>query len=54
MLLVTAANALPFAYTAARSARANRWLGVASGLLSVGVGCFLAYRVGWVDGLFAG
>jgi ABC-type nickel/cobalt efflux system permease component RcnA len=52
MLLVTAVNAVPFAYTAARSTRANRYLGVASGLLSVGVGCFLAYRIGFVDGLF--
>jgi high-affinity nickel-transport protein len=52
MALITAAMALPFAYTANRSAKINRCLGVASGLLSLGFGLFLVYRIGFVDGLF--
>jgi high-affinity nickel-transport protein len=52
MMLITAAIAVPYAYTAARFARVNRYLGVASGLLSLGFGLFLAYQIGVVDGLF--
>lgn len=52
MMLVTAAIALPFAYTASRFARVNSYLGVASGLLSLGFGLFLVYQIGVVDGLF--
>jgi high-affinity nickel-transport protein len=43
---------VPFAYTAARFATVNRYLGVASGLLSLGIGLFLVYEIGLVDGLF--
>lgn len=49
MMLITTAIAVPFAYTAARL---NHYLGVASGLLSLGFGLFLAYQIGMVDGLF--
>jgi high-affinity nickel-transport protein len=52
MMLITAVIAVPFAYTAARFAIVHRYLGVASGLLSLAVGLFLAYEVGLVDGLF--
>jgi high-affinity nickel-transport protein len=52
MMLITTAIAVPFAYTAARFARLNRYLGVASGLVSLGFGLFLAYQIGVVDGLF--
>jgi high-affinity nickel-transport protein len=52
MMLVTAVIGLPFAYTANRFARMNRYLGVASGLLSLGFGLFLAYQIGLGDGLF--
>ncbi len=52
MALITTAIALPFTYTANWSAQINRHLGVASGLLSLGLGLFLAYRIGFVDGLF--
>jgi high-affinity nickel-transport protein len=52
MMLVTAVIAVPFAYTAARFATVNRYLGVASGLLSLAVGLFLVYEIGLVDGLF--
>jgi high-affinity nickel permease len=52
MMLITAAIGLPFAYTAQRFARVHRYLGVASGFLSLGCGLFLAYHIGLVDGLF--
>jgi len=53
MMVITLAIAAPFAYTAARFGRLNRYLGVASGLLSVGFGLFLVYQIGFVDGLFS-
>jgi high-affinity nickel-transport protein len=52
MALITTVIALPFAYTANWSAKLNRYLGMASGLLSLGFGLFLVYRIGFVDGLF--
>lgn len=54
MMLITGAIAVPVAYTAGRSERANRYLVTASGVLSLALGLFLAYQVGFVDGLFAG
>ena len=54
MLLITMAIALPFAYTARRLLGVNRSLALAAGLLSVGFGLFLAYQIGFVDGLFTG
>jgi high-affinity nickel-transport protein len=52
MALVTLAVALPFAYTAGRSAAFHRALATASGLLSLAFGLFLAYQIGVVDGRF--
>ena len=52
MMLITAAIAAPFAFTAGRSERISRDLRVASGLLSLGFGLFLVYQIGFVDGLF--
>jgi high-affinity nickel-transport protein len=52
MMLVTVIMAMPFAYAAARFATVHRYLGVASGLVSLGLGLFLAYQIGLVDGLF--
>jgi ABC-type nickel/cobalt efflux system permease component RcnA len=52
MMVVTTLIALPFAYSAGRFASVNRYLGLAAGLLSLGVGLFFAYQVGLVDGLF--
>jgi len=52
MMLITAAIAVPVAYTAARFAMVHRYLGVASGLVSLAIGLFLAYQIGLVDGLF--
>jgi high-affinity nickel-transport protein len=54
MMLITAAIGLPFAYTAKRFVNIHRYLGVASGLLSLGFGLFLAYQIGVGDGLFTG
>jgi sulfite exporter TauE/SafE len=52
MMLITAAIAVPFAYTGQRFARLNRGLAVASGLLSLAFGLFIAYHIGFVNGLF--
>jgi high-affinity nickel-transport protein len=54
MMLITVAIALPFAYTAPRLLRMNRSLALGAGLLSIGFGLFLAYQIGFVDGLFTG
>jgi high-affinity nickel-transport protein len=54
MMLITAAVAVPFAYTARRLSRLNRHLATASGLLSLLFGLYLVYQIGWVDGLFTG
>lgn len=52
MLLMTLAIGAPLACTGARLPRFHRSLGVAAGLLSLGFGLLLAYRIGVVDGLF--
>jgi ABC-type nickel/cobalt efflux system permease component RcnA len=54
MLLITSAIAVPVAFTAGRFQRINRHLATASGLLSLAFGLFLAYQIGFVDGLFTG
>ena len=54
MMLITAAIALPFARRSAQASRLNRGLRLASGLVSLSFGCYLAYRIGVVDGLFTG
>ena len=52
MMVVTGLIGLPFAYTAGRLVRAHRYLSVATGLLSVAFGLFLAFQIGVGDGLF--
>jgi len=52
MMLITAALAVPFALRKSRFQGFNRQLAWASGLLSLGFGLVLAYRIGFVDGLF--
>jgi len=52
MMLITAVIALPLTYSASRFAVVHRYLGLAAGLLSLGVGLVLAYQIGLVDGLF--
>lgn len=54
MMLITAAIALPFAYSLQHFARLNRTLAMASGFVSVAFGLFLCYQIGFVDGLFTG
>jgi hypothetical protein len=54
MMLITAAIALPFAYSLQHFVRLNRGLAAASGFVSVAFGLFLCYQTGFVDGLFAG
>ena len=54
MMLITAAIALPFAYSLQHFVRLNRGLAMASGFVSVAFGLFLCYQIGFVDGLFTG
>ncbi|HLJ22588.1 MAG TPA: hypothetical protein VKT71_00690 [Candidatus Acidoferrales bacterium] len=54
MMLITAAIALPFAYSLQHFVRLNRGLALASGFVSVAFGLFLCYQTGIVDGLFTG
>jgi ABC-type nickel/cobalt efflux system permease component RcnA len=54
MAVLTTVIGLPFWVAKARSAQINRWLMVASGLLSLAFGLYLAYQIGFVDGLFTG
>ena len=44
--------AMPFVYTAQRSVKIHRYLGLASGVLSLAFGLFLVYQIGIGDGLF--
>lgn len=52
MIGTTTAMALPLACVVKRSARFHRHLGMAAGFLSAGFGLFLAYQIGFVQGLF--
>jgi ABC-type nickel/cobalt efflux system permease component RcnA len=52
MMLITAAIAVPYAYTGRRFVRWNRHLATASGVVSLLFGLFIAYRIGIADGLF--
>ncbi|MBX6363765.1 MAG: high-affinity nickel-transport family protein [Gemmatimonadetes bacterium] len=52
MALVTVAIAAPAALVATRVAGMQRWIRTASGAVSLAFGAYLAYRVGFVDGLF--
>jgi ABC-type nickel/cobalt efflux system permease component RcnA len=54
MAVLTTVIGLPFWVARARSAQINRWLMIASGLLSLGFGLYLGYQIGFVDGLFTG
>lgn len=51
MMLVTAAIALPVSYST-RCHFLHRHLGTTAGIVSLGFGLFLAYQIGYVDGLF--
>ncbi len=54
MILMTAAITLPFARTDDRFARMGGGLRIASGVISLGFGLFVAYRTGFAGGLFVG
>jgi len=54
MMLITTAIALPFAYSLQRLPNLNLWMRLAAGLLSLGLGLYLAYQIGVVQGLFTG
>ena len=54
MAIVTTLIGLPFLVSRTRSERINRWLTVGSGILSLAFGFYLAYQIGFVDGLFTG
>ena len=53
MMVLTTLLAIPFSYTADRFALANRWLGRVTGVASMGLGVFLAYRFVVTAGLFS-
>jgi ABC-type nickel/cobalt efflux system permease component RcnA len=54
MAVLTTVIGIPFWVASARSAQINRWLMIGSGLLSLAFGLYLAYQIGFVDGLFTG
>ena len=54
MAVLTTVIGLPFWVARARSMQINRWLTIGSGILSLAFGIYLAYQVGYVDGLFTG
>jgi sulfite exporter TauE/SafE len=51
MMLITTAIALPFAYSLRRLPHLNVWMRLVAGLLSLGFGVYLGYRIGVVEGL---
>ena len=54
MAILTTVIGLPFLVSRTRSERINRWLTIGSGVLSLAFGLYLAYQIGFVDGLFTG
>jgi cytochrome c biogenesis protein CcdA len=54
MAVLTTVIGLPFLVSRTRSERINRWLTIGSGILSLAFGLYLAYQIGFVDGLFTG
>lgn len=54
MAMVTTAIAAPAAYAGERLAGLQRGIRLASGVVSLGFGAYLGYRIGFIDGLFTG
>ena len=52
MMVLTTAMSVPLAHASRRFASFDRLLARATGVLSLAFGLYLAYRVGFVDGLF--
>ena len=53
MMLITVAFAFPVAALADRFSWSGRGLRVVTGLISLGLGLYVLYRIGFVDGLFS-
>jgi hypothetical protein len=53
MMLMTLAFAVPFTAAGNRFAWVNRGMVTATGLLSVAFGLIVAYRIGYINGLFS-
>jgi cytochrome c biogenesis protein CcdA len=53
MVVVTTLLAMPFAYTSRQFKTTNRRLQLATGLISIGFGVLLTYKIGYLDGLFS-
>jgi sulfite exporter TauE/SafE len=53
MMCMTTAMAVPLRYAGNRFSSLTRYLGVASGIVSVCFGSLLAYHLGFQDGLFS-
>jgi high-affinity nickel-transport protein len=53
MMIITMAIAMPFASFGERSVRRHAFVRAATGIASVTLGMFLAYRIAVIDGLFA-
>jgi len=54
MMLITMSIASAFKFFGGRNEKFSHWLGFASGLLSLAFGLFLAYQIGFANGLFSG
>jgi high-affinity nickel-transport protein len=54
MMLITMSIASAFNFFGKKHANFSQWLGFASGLLSLAFGLFLAYQIGFGNGLFSG
>jgi cytochrome c biogenesis protein CcdA len=52
MMLITVSIASAFNFFGRRHANFSHWLGLASGLVSLAFGIFLAYEMGFANGLF--
>jgi high-affinity nickel permease len=53
MVLVTTLMAMPFAYTSRQFSTTNRRLQLATGVISIGFGVLLTYKIGYLDGLLS-
>ncbi len=54
MMLITAAVGVPFVLTGRKFTQMNRGLRITSGAISLAFGLFIAYQIGFVQGLFTG
>ena len=54
MMLITSAIGYSFIFTANRFGNLGRYIGVASGVMSIVLGVYLMYQIGIVEGLFTG